>query len=135
MARAIARASPRRMASTGKELAGDDQPLDLAGALADRGELHVAEVLLRGVVLDEPVAAMNLDAVLGRANGNLARVQLGYRRFQRRAAALVLHRRGPVGQQARRVDPDRVVDQLGANALERSNRLAELPPLEGVAAR
>ena len=49
----------------GQQLPGDHQPLDLARALADRGELHVPEELLRRVVLHEPVAAVDLDAVVG----------------------------------------------------------------------
>src|SRR5688572_17951010 len=80
----MARASPETSRSTsvrlaGKQLAGDDEALNLARPLADRGELDVAEVLLRGVILHEPVAAVDLHAILGGAHGNLARVQLGHR--------------------------------------------------------
>ena len=37
-----------RCGSSGEQLAGDDQALDLARAFADRGELHIAEVLSAG---------------------------------------------------------------------------------------
>jgi hypothetical protein len=47
----------------------------------------------------------------------------------------VLHRCGAEREQPRRFDSRRVVDELRANALKRADRLAELPPLEGVAAR
>ena len=48
-----------------EQLARDDEPLDLARALADGEELDVAEVLLGRIVLDEAVAAVDLDAVVG----------------------------------------------------------------------
>src|SRR5687768_9652469 len=88
MARATARGSPaitrsaRSALACKEELSRDDQPLDLAGALADGGELDVAEELFRGVILDEAVSTVDLDAVLGGADGNLARVQLGHRGLQ-----------------------------------------------------
>src|SRR5688572_33435113 len=94
MARAIARGSPARTRSAndwsgGKELSGDDEPLDLARAFADSRELDVAEILFGRVVLDKPVSAMNLDAVFRRAHGDLAGIQLGHGSFERRALPLV----------------------------------------------
>src|SRR5256885_1319823 len=85
MARAIARGSPDRTRSarvpvtrrgqflrwmswtrsSRQELAGDDEPLNLARALADGGQLDVAEILLGRIVLHEAVAAMDLHAVVG----------------------------------------------------------------------
>jgi len=48
-----------------EELPGNHQLLNFAGALADSAELHVAIILLRGIILDEAVAAMNLHALVG----------------------------------------------------------------------
>src|SRR5579872_2239071 len=73
-ARARARGSPRRtlfvssaisagsaMLPLGIEkLARDHQPLDLARSLTDGAQLHVAVKLFHRVILQEPVAAMNL---------------------------------------------------------------------------
>src|SRR5688572_10223906 len=136
IARATARGSPASTPSViesgGKQLPGDDEPLNLARAFADRREFHVTEVFLGRVVLDEAVAAMNLHAVLGGADRDLAGIELGHRRFERRPLPFVLHRRRAVSQQPRRLDADGVVHQLGADALKRPDRLAELVALEGV---
>src|SRR5436190_17007951 len=72
---------PAGLRSSRQQLPGDDEPLDLARALADGGELHVAEVFLRRVVLHEAVAAVDLDAVVGHLDGDLARIQFGHRRL------------------------------------------------------
>src|SRR5512134_2494344 len=92
IARATARGSPARSRSAtliSEQLSGNDEPLDLARALSDGRELDVAEVLLGDVILHEPVAAVDLHAVLGNAHGNLARVQLGHRGFERGPLSLV----------------------------------------------
>src|SRR5512134_1314237 len=104
IARAMARASPARTPSAsewsgGKELSGDDEPLDLARAFADGRELDVAEILLGGVILDKPVPAMDLDAVFCRAHGDFAGVELGHGGFEGRPLPLVLHRGGAIRQQ------------------------------------
>src|SRR3989442_4878029 len=109
IARATARASPASTRSdkptlAGKELTGDDKALNLAGPLADRCELDVAEEFLRRIVFDEAVAAVYLHAVLGGAHGYLARVQHGPSGFERRPLTLVLELLGAVRQQARRLD-------------------------------
>src|SRR5262249_25434405 len=52
-----------------EKLAGVDELLDFAGAFADGAELHVTVKLLRGIVLDEAVAAVNLHALVGDFNG------------------------------------------------------------------
>src|SRR6266481_6122210 len=48
-----------------EELPGNHQFLNFAGAFADGAELHVAVKLLRWIVLDEAVSAMNLHALVG----------------------------------------------------------------------
>ena len=70
-----------------EQLPRDDQPLDLARAFADRGQLDVAEVLLGRIVLHEAVAAVDLHAVVGDLHGDLARIQLRHRRLERRPPA------------------------------------------------
>src|SRR6185503_1815428 len=140
IARAIARGSRSRIrAASGsaltllppKQLPADDQPLDFAGALANRAELHVAEVLLRWVVLHEAVAAMDLNALFGDTDGNLARIELGNRRLERRPFDLaVAHPCGAVGEQARGLNPRHHVRDLPANRLELADSLAERAPLE-----
>src|SRR5688572_8762821 len=145
MARATARASPASTAavrlepggraSGGKQLPRDDQPLDLAGPFANRCELHVAEELLRRIVLDEAVPPEDLDPVLRHTHGNLTRIQLGHGGLQRRPAALVLHRCGPIRQQPRSLDASAVVDELCPDALEGADRLAELLADKRVTAR
>src|SRR5215217_485619 len=93
MARAIARGSPattrsanvaitRPPRSSRQELAGDHQALDLARPLADGRQLHVAEIFLGRVILDEAVAAVNLDAVVRHLHCDLARVELRHRRLE-----------------------------------------------------
>src|SRR6185503_4994423 len=96
MARATARGSPFRTRSASasadrdsdiidvlagprprslQELARDDEALDLAGSLADGRQLHIAEEFLGRVVFHESVAAVNLHAVFGGSDGNLAGVE------------------------------------------------------------
>src|SRR5687768_14791452 len=47
----------------------DDQLLDLRGALVDMGDLGVAKIALHLVLLDEAVAAVNLNGVGGHLHG------------------------------------------------------------------
>src|SRR5688572_29681835 len=140
IARAIARASPASTPSWsgalgGKQLSRDDEPLNLARPLANGRQLHVAEVLFRRVVLDEAVAAMNLDAVLGGTHRDFARVQLRHRCLERGALPGILHRGGTIRHQARGFDTHHVVHQLGADALKRSDRLPELFAFECIRSR
>ena len=80
----IARAAFRRLLDAEvQHLPADHQPLDLAGALADLGQLGVAQVALDLVLLDVAVAAVDLDRVVGGALGDLGGEQLGLRRRQR----------------------------------------------------
>jgi hypothetical protein len=78
---------------------------------------------------------VDLHAVLSNPDGDFTRIELGHRRLERRALAGILHRRRSKGQQTRRVDAHRAVDQLRADALKRADRLAKLTPLEGVVPR
>src|SRR5579884_2011875 len=55
-----------------QQVAGDDETLDLAGPFADGAELDVAVELFCGIVLDESVAAVDLHAFVGAADGDFA---------------------------------------------------------------
>src|SRR5919106_4558596 len=63
------RAGGRR--SRVQDLAGDHELLDLRGALVKLRDLGVAEVPLDLVVLDEPIAAVDLDSVGRHLHGRL----------------------------------------------------------------
>src|SRR6476469_7307561 len=58
---------------------GDDQPLDLRGALEDRVDLRVAVHALHRELARVTVAAEDLDRPLGRPDGDLAGLQLRHR--------------------------------------------------------
>ena len=72
-----------------EQLPRDHQPLDLAGAFADGAELDVAVELLHRIVLDEAVAAVNLDGLVRDAHGGLGREQLGHGGFAGDAPAAI----------------------------------------------
>src|ERR1700737_1825490 len=60
--------------------AGDQHPLHLGRPLADLIDLHIAPVARDRIVLDETVAAVDLNRLVCRALGGLRRVQLAHRR-------------------------------------------------------
>src|SRR6478672_3651358 len=72
-----ASAAGRLEALSGAERAGDDHLLDLIGALADREDLRVAVEAAHGVLLDEPVPAVDLHGLLGTAHRQATGLQLG----------------------------------------------------------
>src|SRR5207248_3428793 len=84
--------------SSREQLPRDHKPLDLARALADRRQLDVAKIFFGRVVFHEAVSAENLDTVVGGPYGDLACVQLGHGRFERRALGPVFQVRRAVGQ-------------------------------------
>src|ERR1017187_7123066 len=79
-------------ASVLQDLAGDDQPLNFAGAFADGAELDVAVKLLSGIILDKSVAAVNLHSFVGALHRDLAGIQFGHGRLQRGLHAGIFHR-------------------------------------------
>src|ERR1700735_5466061 len=102
MARERARTSPVRIraaqvsASTivdtalmaaAQKLASDHQALNFAGAFADGAELDVAIKLLGRIIFDEAVAAVNLHAFVGHADGDFAGIKFCHARFAREARA------------------------------------------------
>src|SRR4051794_19038992 len=73
-----------------KEGAGDHEPLDLARALVDLGDLGVAVVALGRELLRVAVAAQHLDRLAGLPARDRAREQLGLRALDRvRVAGLL----------------------------------------------
>src|SRR5262249_32660493 len=63
-----------------EDLAGDDHALDLGGALADLGELGVAEDALDRELGDVAGAAVDLDGLGGGLHGGLGGEELGHGR-------------------------------------------------------
>ena len=59
-----------------QQLPGDHQPLNLAGALANRTQLHVAIILLGGIIFDESISPVNLDAFVSAPHGYFAGIEL-----------------------------------------------------------
>src|SRR5215471_9359041 len=118
-----------------ENLARDDQPVDLAGALVDLGDAGVAEVALDRILLGVAVAAVNLESLGRDPLSHLGGEELGDRRLQPVAAApagLLLRRRGSAGQKARGVDLGGHVRQIKADHLEIGDRAGERPALAGV---
>src|SRR5690606_37755501 len=72
------------------QLPGDDQPLDLAGALADLGELRIPPVAGDRQVLHVAGPAVDLDRLVGRADRGLGGEQLRHRRLPGERPPLVL---------------------------------------------
>src|SRR3954468_2375630 len=75
---------------SGAERPRDDHLLDLVGAFADGEDLRVAVEAADGVFLDVAVAAVDLDRLLGGADGQAPGLELGLRSGQGEVAPLVL---------------------------------------------
>src|SRR4051794_1823486 len=73
-----------------QDLAGDDEPLDLAGALADLGQLGVPQVALDRILGHVAVAAVDLDGRVRHPRADLGSEELGLRRNEAEVPALVL---------------------------------------------
>src|ERR1700688_1121310 len=128
--------SYRRLLFLAEELAGNDQLLNFAGALADGTELDVAVILFGGVVLDEAVAAMDLHAFVGDAGRGFAGEELGHAGFAREADIFLIGKpRSLINEQARGLHFRGHVGELELDGLELTDGLAELLALFGVAHR
>src|SRR5262245_16219609 len=118
MARAIARGSPRKIAPIHSPNAGwlcvsvmaiqqtasNHEALDLAGSFPNGAKPRVAVKLFNGIVLEETVAAVNLQGLAAHAHGGLRRKQLRHGGFARHGVALVLQPGSLIGEQARCLD-------------------------------
>src|SRR5919109_3312527 len=117
-----------------EDRARDHEPLDLARPLVDLGDLRVAVVALDRELLRVPVAAEDLDRLAGLPPRRLRGEELRLRALLAVRPALLLQPRRPIDEQPRRVDLGRHVRELPLDGLEVADPLAELPPLERVAA-
>src|SRR5271166_1835309 len=119
-----------------EELAGNDQPLNFAGAFADGAELDVTIILFGGIVLDESVPAVNLHAFVGDADGHFAGEELGHAGFAGEADIfLVGEPCGLIDEQAGGFDFRGHIGELELDGLELADGLAELFALLGVTNR
>ncbi len=117
-----------------EELARNDQALNFAGALADGAELHVAVKLFGGIVLDEAVAAVDLYALVGDADGDFAGEELGHAGFAGEADVFLIGEPGGlIDEQPRGFDFSGHVRELELDGLKFADGLAELLALLGVA--
>ena len=119
-----------------EELAGNDQLLNFARAFPYCAELNIAIELFRRIVFDEPVAAMDLDALVGHADGYFAGEQLGHAGLASETDVFAVGQpRSLVDQQAGGFDFGGHVRQLELNGLKLANGFAELFALLGVFGR
>src|ERR1700722_10609695 len=118
-------ASKERATKSRSERPGDHQLLDLVGSLADREDLRVAVEPADRILLDVAVAAMDLERLVGRVNGEPPALQLCLRREQAKVAALVLEPGGLLHKKPARLGFDRDVGELGLDRLEARDRSAE----------
>src|ERR671933_585816 len=82
----------------------DHEPLDLARALVDLGDLGVPVVALGGELLRVAVAAEHLDRLAGLAARDRAGEELGLRALDRVWPARLLEPRRPPHERTRRLD-------------------------------
>src|SRR5439155_5859527 len=87
-----------------EQRAGDDQPLDLAGALVDLGHLRVAVVPLHRELTGVAVAAEDLDRLAGPVPGDPRGEELRLRALHGVRAAGLLEPGGAPDQRAGGLD-------------------------------
>src|SRR6476661_3522495 len=115
-----------------EELAADDEPLDLVGALEDLGHLGLAHVALQREVLGVARATEHLHRVGGDAHGVVGADQLGHGRFLGEGSAGIVQPGGvEVGRAGRRHAGLHVGEQEG-EPLVVADRSPELLALLGV---
>src|SRR4051794_34800297 len=104
---------------------GDDEALDLAGALVDLCDLGVAVVALGRELLRVAVAAEHLDGLGGLAAGDARCEQLGLGTLDRVGAAGLLEPGCAPGHRSRRLDLGLHVGELLLDLPEAADRAAE----------
>src|SRR5215212_4726771 len=115
-------------------MAGDDNLLDLAGAIVDLGHLRVAEVAFDVVALQVAAAAEDLDGVRRVLHAVVAAEHLGHGRFSREAHPLAAHGRRPPGEPLSSLDLSRHLSQHELDSLQVGERFAELNAPKSVSA-
>src|SRR5919112_6533047 len=114
---------------SGAERPRDHHLLHLVGALADRENLRVAVEPAYRVLLDVPVAAVDLHRLVGGLDREPPGLQLRLGGDEAEVAPLVLEPRRLVREQPRSLDLGREVRELRLDRLELRDRLAERTPL------
>src|SRR5450759_4860545 len=104
--------------SSGAEPAGDHHLLDVVGPFTDGEDLRVAVEAAHRVLLDVPVATVDLDCLLGRSHGQPAGLELGLGGGESERLALVLEPGRLVGEQAGGLDLGGQIGELGLDGLE-----------------
>src|SRR5919197_729327 len=115
-----------------EQRAGDDEALDLAGALVDLRDLGVAVVALGRELLRIAVAAEHLDRLAGLAAGDGAGEQLRLRALDGVRATGFLQARGAPHECPRCLDLGLHIRELLLDGAELGDRPAERVALLGV---
>src|SRR5690606_34373516 len=97
---AAGRSCARALRDREAELAADDQPLDLARALADLEDLGVAVLAGDEGLVHEPVASEDLGGLPGGGDRGLGGVELGHGRLLLERAPRVAEAGGAVHESA-----------------------------------
>src|SRR5205085_4975747 len=124
-----------RRRSVPGDLAGDDQALDVAGALVNLADPHVAVDALDREIGEIAVAAMDLDRVRGNALGHLRAEQFRHRRLGEARLAGIALRSRVEHEAAGRGDLRRHVREAKGDGLMRDDLLAESLALLGIGKR
>src|SRR4029453_8126485 len=112
-------AGSRRALPEAQDVAGDDHALDFGGALADLGELGVAEDSLDRKLRDVTGPPVDLERLGGRLHGHLGGEDLGHGGGGFGGLPRILEGGGPEGEQAGGLD-------LGAHIGDYALQAAEL---------
>src|SRR5688500_12217443 len=124
-----------RLLAFGQDMAGDDDFLDLAGAVVDLGDLGVAEVAFDVVALQVAAATEDLDGVRRVLHAVVAAEDLGHGGFPREAHALPAHGGGAPGEPPPGLDLGRHLSQHELDRLQVGERFAELGAPQGMGTR
>src|SRR3712207_4003004 len=119
----------RLLGALGEEGAGDDLAVYLAGALADLVDLDLPPVARHRATLHEPLAAVDLDRLVGGPLRSLRSEDLGHARLAREGASPVLQPRGFEDEVAGELYLHGHVGELELDGLELRDGPAELAPL------
>ena len=114
-------------------MARNDQALNFAGAFADGAELDVAIKLFGGIVFDEAVAAVDLDALVGDADSDFAGEEFGHAGFAGEAHIFLIGEPGGlIDEQTSGFDLRGHVGEFELDGLKIGDGFAELLALLGV---
>src|SRR6266567_2896437 len=111
------------------QIAGDDHPLDLVGALVDLQRLGIAYVALERGALDRPFVAGQLQCVEGELHRGVRAVQLGHRSLAGERTAGAAQPGRVVGHEPGRLQPRGHVGEQEVVALLARAPREELPRL------